>query len=191
MSPVRRAQFVVGALVALVVAAGCGDGIGGTGDKGYVDGSGVITQLEPADRRAPGDVAGETLDGDQVSLSQYLGKVVVINVWGSWCPPCRSEADDLAEAADVLQPQGVVFLGINTRDLSKANALAFQRTRAVPYASIYDPGGRNLLAFRGTLTPASIPSTVIIDEQGRVAASILGEVTSATTLINVVQDVSG
>lgn len=181
---------LAGALLTVLVTAGCAGNLGGTGDKGYVDGSGAITQLAPSERSKPGDVAGVTLEGAQVSLSQYLGKVVVINVWGSWCPPCRSEADDLAKAANELQPQGVVFLGINTRDMSKDNARAFQRERSMPYASIFDPGGKNLLAFRGTLTPASIPSTVIIDAQGRVAASILGEVTSARTLVDVVQDVS-
>lgn len=190
MTPVRRALVAACALLTVSVVAGCGDNLGGTGDKGFVAGSGVVTQLEPSDRSKPDDVAGETLDGDQVSLSQYLGKVVVINVWGSWCPPCRSEADDLIVAAEELQPKGVVFLGINTRDLSRENALAFQRQKDVPYASIFDPGGKNLLAFRGTLTPASIPSTVVIDAQGRVAASILGEITSARTLIGVVEDVS-
>lgn len=182
-------SLLAGALLTVLVTAGCSANLGGTGDKGYVDGSGAITLLEPSERSKPGNVAGETLDGDQVALSQYLGKVVVINVWGSWCPPCRAEVGDLVEAANELQPQGVVFLGINTRDMSKDAALAFQREKAVPYASIFDPGGKNLLAFRGTLTPASIPSTVIIDEEGRVAASILG-VTSATTLVDLVEDVS-
>jgi len=189
MTRSRRTALTACALLTSVVLAGCGGGLGGTGDKGYVTGGGTITQLDPADRNKPGNVAGETLDGEQVALSQYLGKVVVINVWGSWCPPCRSEADDLVEAAKQLQPTGVVFLGINTRDVSKDNALAFERSRGIPYASIFDPGGKNLTAFRGTLTPASIPSTVVIDAQGRVAASILGEVTSVTTLIDVVQDV--
>lgn len=189
MTHARRTALAACTLLTVAVIAGCGGNLGGTGDKGYVSGSGAITQLDPADRSKPGDVAGETLDGDQVSLAQYLGKVVVINVWGSWCPPCRSEADDLAVAAKELQPEGVVFLGINTRDLSKENALAFQRQKSVPYASIFDPGGKNLLAFQGTLTLASIPSTVVIDAQGRVAASILGEITSPRTLIGVVEDV--
>lgn len=183
-----RRSLLACALLTVLVTAGCAGNLGGTGDKGYVDGSGAITQLDVADRKKPGAVAGETLDGEQVALSQYLGKIVVINVWGSWCPPCRAEVGDLVEAANELQPQGVVFLGINTRDMSPGPALAFQREKGVPYASIFDPGGKNLLAFRGTLTPASIPSTVIIDAQGRVAASILG-VTTATTLIDVVEDV--
>jgi len=188
-----RAAATAALLLAVLATSGCAGGAGSTGDKGYVDGGaggGTITILPEAKREKPGTVAGTTLDGDQVSLAQYAGKVVVINVWGSWCPPCRQEADDLAKAANDLMPTGVVFLGINTRDTSKANALAFQRSRKVPYASIYDPGGRNLLAFHGRLSPNTIPSTVVIDAQGRVAASILGEVTSAVTLKDVVEDVA-
>jgi thiol-disulfide isomerase/thioredoxin len=184
----RRLLPAVLAAVALV-ASGCGNA-GGTGDKGYVDGEGVITVLPAADRKQPGEVSGETLEGKHVSLSSYAGKVVVVNVWGAWCPPCRAEADDLAAAARELAPQGVVFVGINTRDSSKDNGLSFQRTYDVPYPSIYDPSGRNLLAFHGTLTPNSIPSTVVIDAQGRVAASILGTVTSRTTLVDLVEEVS-
>jgi thiol-disulfide isomerase/thioredoxin len=176
-------------LAAALAASGCSN-VGGTGDKGYIDGEGVITVLPAADRKKPGDVSGETLAGEQLSLSSYAGKVVVVNVWGAWCPPCRAEADDVAAAAKELQPQGVVFVGINSRDSSQDNARAFERTYDMPYPSIYDPSGRNLLAFHGTLTPNSIPSTVIIDKEGRVAASVLGEVTSKTTLVDLVEEVS-
>lgn len=188
MTPTRRMLLSACSVLTALVIAGCGDTLGGTGNKGFVSGDGAITQLDPAERTRPGTVSGPTLEGTQVDLASYRGQVVVINVWGSWCGPCRSEADDLVTAAKELQPRNVVFLGINTRDLSKDNALAFQREREIPYASIYDPGGKNLLAFRGTLSPAAIPSTVVIDAEGRVAASILGEIT-ATTLINVVEDV--
>lgn len=174
----------------LLGAGGCANDVGSTGDKGYIDGKGVITVLPAADRKKPGDVSGETLEGEKLSLASYAGKVIVVNVWGSWCPPCRAEADELADAARELAPQGVVFVGINTRDSSPDNGLSFQRRYQVPYPSIYDPGGRNLLAFHRTLTPNSIPGTVVIDRQGRVAASILGEVTSRTTLVDLVEDVS-
>lgn len=186
-SPAALSALVLTLLLALLVA-GC-SGSDGTGDKGYVDGTGVITQLDPGDRDEPGEVSGTTLEGEDISLDDFRGKVVVVNVWGSWCPPCRAEADELVEAAERLQPGGeVAFLGINTRDNSSETALAFQRSRKVPYPSIFDPGGRTLLAFRGTLTPASIPSTVIIDRQGRVAASILGQLPSVTTLVELVTD---
>ena len=177
-------------LVCLLVLAGCG-GTEGTGDKGYIDGKGIITRLPAAERDKPGDVSGETLDGEQVALSDYAGKVVVLNVWAAWCPPCRAEAPELSAAAKELTPQGVVFLGIDSRDSNKAAARAFERRAGTPYPSIWDPSGRTLLAFRGTLTPTSIPSTVIIDKQGRVAASILGEVSSKTTLVDIVEDVQG
>ena len=85
----------------------------------------------------------------------------------------------------------MVFLGINTRDNGRDTALAFQESRDVPYSSIFDPGGRNLLAFRGTLPPQAIPSTVVVDAQGRVAASIIGPVPSVTTLVDVVEEVAG
>jgi peroxiredoxin len=90
-------------------------------------------------------------------------------------------------AAKVLRPRGVVFLGINSRDPSVAQARAFVRAYDVPYPSIYDPSGKTLLAFHGTLSPTSIPSTVVIDPRGRVAASILGEVTSKQTLIDLAE----
>jgi thiol-disulfide isomerase/thioredoxin len=186
--PPRR--LLLGLLSSLaLVASGCSN-IGSSGDQGYIDGKGVITVLSEKDRKAPGDVSGETLDGDELSLASYAGKVIVVNVWGSWCPPCRAEADDLAEASRQLAARGVVFVGINTRDSSKDNALSFDRRYDMPYPSIYDPGGRNLLAFHRTLTPNSIPSTVVIDQDGRVAASILGEVTSATTLVDLVDEVT-
>jgi len=186
-----RSRSLPALLAVLVLFAGGCSRVGSTGDKGYIDGEGVITLLPVAKRKAPGTVSGETLDGQQVSLASYAGKVVVVNVWGAWCPPCRAEADDLAAAARELAPKGVVFVGINSRDSSKDNARAFERTYDVPYPSIYDPGGRNLLAFHRTLTPNAIPSTVVIDAQGRVAASILGAVTSKTTLVDLVEDVAG
>ncbi len=135
-------------------------------------------------------MAGTTLEGRDLNLKQFAGKVVVLNVWGSWCAPCRKEATTLASAARELERDGVVFLGVNTKDTSEDNALAFQRRFDVPYPSFFDPSGRTLLAFRGTLPPSAIPSTVVIDAQGRVAASILGEVPSRRTLVDLVQDVA-
>ena len=171
------------------VTAGCGDAPE-TGDKGYIGGTGLITRLDVDERKKPGEVSGETLDGKKVSLDQYAGQVVVINVWGSWCPPCRKEAPALVEAARELAKDDVVFLGINTKDSSRDLGLAFERRYDVPYDSIYDPSGRNLLAFYGTLSPSAIPSTVVIDQEGRVAASILGEVPSRRTLVDLVHDVA-
>ena len=173
-------------LIALLAACGAA----GTGDKGYVGADGIITRLEPDERRVvEGDVSGETLDGEQWSLADQRGKVVVLNVWGTWCPPCRKEAPVLSEAARQLQSDGVVFMGINTRDSSPAQGRAFERNFKVAYPSLFDPDGRTLLSFRGTITPNAIPSTLVIDRDGKVAASVLGEITSARTLVGLVEDV--
>ena len=190
----KRPPRVPSILLALLVAGGLlltGCGASGTGDKGYIDGKGIITRL-PADDRKPvsSPVEGTTLAGDDWSLADHRGKVVVINVWGSWCPPCRKEAPTLAEAARTLKADGVEFIGINTRDIRESQGQAFERTFDVPYPSLFDPDGRTLLAFRGTLTPNAIPSTLVIDKKGRIAASILGEVTRASTLVGLVQDVN-
>ena len=184
----RPVRLLSAALLGSVVLTGCTDTPSGSGDAGFISGKGVITTLPVAERRAPGKVAGETIDGEQISLSDYAGKTVVVNVWGSWCAPCRSEAPALVAAAEELEDDDVAFLGINSRDLNQAAAKAFVRRFDVPYPSIYDQGGQTLLAFRGTLTANSIPSTVVIDEQGRVAARVLGEV-SKSTLVGLVEDV--
>jgi thiol-disulfide isomerase/thioredoxin len=174
-------------LVGSAVTA-CGDSAS-TGDKGYVDGEGIITRLAVDERKRPGEVSGTTLDGDPLSLEEYAGQVVVLNVWGSWCPPCRKEAGLLASASRTLAKEDVAFVGVNTKDSRPEQGLAFERRYGVPYPSFFDPAGRTLLAFHGTLNPSAIPSTVVLDEQGRVAASILGEVPSEKTLVELVRDV--
>ena len=184
----RRATAIAAVLLAGTVLSACSDDVGSSGDSGFVAGKGIITRLAVEDREEPGEVAGETLDGEPISLDDYEGKTVVVNVWGSWCAPCRAEAPDLAAASEELADDGVEFLGINSRDLDRAAAQAFQRRFEVPYPSIYDQQGKTLLAFRGTLSPNAIPSTVVIDDQGRVAASVIGEV-SKSTLVGLVEDV--
>ncbi len=184
----RRATAIAAVLLAGTVLSACSDDVGSSGDSGFVAGKGIITRLAVEDRKEPGEVAGETLDGEPISLEDYEGKTVVVNVWGSWCAPCRAEAPDLTAASEELADDGVEFLGINSRDLDRAAAQAFQRRFEVPYPSIYDQQGKTLLAFRGTLSPNAIPSTVVIDDQGRVAASVIGEV-SRSTLVGLVEDV--
>ena len=183
--PVR---LLLAVLVVGAVTSGC-DNSADTGDKGYVAGKGLITRLAVEERKKPREVSGTTLDGEDLSLGKYAGKVVVLNVWGSWCAPCRKEASLLGAAARELEADGVAFVGVNTKDSSPQQGLAFERRYDVPYPSFFDPSGRTLLAFRGTLIPSAIPSTVVMDEQGRVAASILGEVPSRQTLVDLVRDV--
>ena len=152
---------------------------------GYVSSNGLVTVVPEDERESAPNVSGPTLDGEQVSLRDYVGTVVVLNTWYSTCGPCRAEADDLVAAARQLGD--VQFLGLNIRD-SQAAAQSFQQTFDVPYPSIFDPTGSQLLQFPAGMAPIAVPTTLVIDADGRVAARILDE-TTATTLVGVVEDV--
>ncbi|MFD4912997.1 TlpA disulfide reductase family protein [Streptomyces virginiae] len=136
------------------------------------------TVIAPADRPAAPATAGDDLDGKPVGLDGFRGQVVVVNVWGSWCGPCRGEADDLARIERRTRDQGVRFLGINTRDPDRAAARSFVRAHGLDFPSLHDPTGELLLRFPpALLNPQAIPSTLVIDRRGRVAVSIGGAVT--------------
>lgn len=188
-SPRRAARLLVPLLLAVPLLAACG--AQGTNQGNYIDGGNVIKEMTPGHRSTVGQVEGETLEGKHVDLAGYRGKVVVVNLWWSQCPPCRAEEGDLTAAAHELMPKGVAFLGINSRDPARSEPLAYQHAFKVPYPSIYDPDGHTLLAFHGSVPPTAIPSTIVIDKQGQVAAIVLGAVTSATTVEDLVQDAGG
>jgi thiol-disulfide isomerase/thioredoxin len=171
-----------------VLLVGCSS-LQGTGDKGYVSGAGDVVEVEPRDREAPVTLSGRDLEGDRLSTERFRGKPVVAVVWGSWCAPCRAEAPDVVAAAREVGDRAQ-FVGINIRDASTEQARSFVRTFDVPYPSYFSPDGEAMLAFSGTLTPNSIPSFVVLDADGRVAASIIGELPSRTTLVEVVEDVA-
>lgn len=176
-------------MVACALAlTGCSS-LEGAGDKGYVSGNGAVTELSAGDREGPISLSGDGLDGGTIDLADYRGKVVVINVWGAWCTECREEAPDLVEVANASDPDEVAFLGIDVRDPSRDNAQRYEKTFKIPYPSLYDPSGATLLEFHGTLTPNAVPSTIVLDRKGRVAASILGVLPSKTTLSNVIDKV--
>ena len=148
----RRACLALVVLLVGTALSACGSDAS-TGDKGYVDGEGIITRLPVDERRKPGPVAGKTLEGRELDLKQYVGRVVVLNVWGSWCPPCRSEATALAGASRDLTASGVAFVGINAKDSGTDQGKAFQRHYDVPYPSLYDPSGRMCTTFAGADRP--------------------------------------
>lgn len=173
------ASVLAGAAFAGTVAllAGCTNTAGGVGDTGYV-GTPVtgVTNYTPAQRVNAPVLSGTTLDGKQLSMSDYRGKVIVVNVWGSWCGPCRREAPALEETFAKFQGKGVQFLGINTQD-NDAAALAFVSTASIKYPSLQDPDETLLLQLKTIVPPTDIPSTVIVDASGKLAARIIGEVT--------------
>jgi thiol-disulfide isomerase/thioredoxin len=182
-----RARFPALLLVCALALAGC-TSLEGTGDKGFVSGAGQVVQVAADERDDPIELAGEDLEGDPLELADFRGEPVVVTVWGSWCAPCREEAPEVVAAAGELG-EDAQFVGINLRDSNQAQAQGFVRTFDVPYPSFYSPDGKAMLAFDGTLTPNSIPSFVVLDEEGRVAASIVGTLPSRTTLVELVRDV--
>ena len=161
----------------MLVLAGCGTAP--TAEGGFVGGDGSLTIVPVAERRPAPQVTGELLGGGTFDSDDLVGKVIVYNVWGSWCAPCRKEAPAL-EAASRETAGKAWFVGINTRDLSPEPALAFVRAFDVTFPSVYDPDGRELLKFGTDLPPSAIPTTIVVDAEGRVAARVLGEVTEGT-----------
>jgi len=174
-------------LLCVVSLTGCSS-LDGAGDKGYVTGEGQVVQVAAAQRGQPVELAGEDLEGRPVSLADERGRVVVVNVWWSGCPPCREEMPTLV---DVAERTDASFVGINIRDSDQAQARAFTRTYDVPFPSVFDPSGEALLSFEGVLSPRAVPSTVVLDQEGRVAASVIGPVPSEATLEGLIEDAGG
>ncbi|NEC11344.1 TlpA family protein disulfide reductase [Streptomyces sp. SID8014] len=174
----RRLSLTAGAAVGALLLTACGEGDGGTTQSGsganFVAGKDGISKVAKGERKEAPRLRGETLDGGTFDLADHRGKVVVVNVWGSWCAPCRAEAPNLAKVAEDTADQGVQFVGLNTRDFNKGPAVAFEKDYEVEYPSIYDPQGKQILRFpRGSLSPQAIPSTVVIDRDGKIAARTL------------------
>jgi len=178
MSPARSARLVVVALMTLVLSA-CLSGVEDTGDDGFISGDGEITFVDPGKRQAAPELSGTGLDGKQISSKDYAGKVLVVNLWGSWCPPCRKEAPALAKVSAELADQNVQFLGLLTKD-DAASAIAFNAKAGIEYPSIDDASGRNQAGFADSLPSMAIPTTWVIDANGDVAARVMGEVSEAT-----------
>jgi thiol-disulfide isomerase/thioredoxin len=138
-----------------------------------------VTVYAPNERAPAPQLQGRTLDDAAFDVDDLIGDVVVVNVWGSWCGPCRAETPGLVRIANATAEQGVSFVGIDTRD-SLAGASAFVRNYEVPYPSVFDPDGRALLAFRAVIPSAAIPSTLVLDREGSVAARVIGAVDEGT-----------
>lgn len=191
----RRARGAMGVAVGLTVAlavAGCStssDSISaqakqGSG-KGYVAGDGTIEQISPGDRSTQITVFGTTLDGAALDTADWHGKVVVVNTWGSWCPPCNAEAPDLQQAWQSFQGKDVEFVGVDIRD-SPETGLAFQRKFGLTYPSLRWDGGSVLLQLKGKAS--ATPTTLVIDRTGRLAGRVSGRV-DRSTLAGLVDDV--
>ncbi|GGT31115.1 TlpA family protein disulfide reductase [Streptomyces purpureus] len=175
----RRTLLAVGALSAALALTACSSDSngksGGGGDTNFVASTGGVETVAKGERKAPNKLVGETLDGKQLDVADLKGKVVVMNLWGSWCPPCRAEAPHFAKVSKELKAKGVEFVGINTRDPNKQPAIAFEKDYGITYPSLYDPAGKLIVnGFpKGSLNPAGIPSTIVLDKDGKIAGRAL------------------
>ncbi|MCZ9346589.1 TlpA family protein disulfide reductase [Streptomyces sp. TRM76130] len=141
----------------------------------YTTGADGIATAPKGDREATNGIEGETLQGEQLNVESEQGKIVVINVWGSWCAPCREETPFLVKVAKEMEGEGVNFIGVNTRD-TRSRATAFEQDHGVTYPSLFDPTGKVILyGFpEGIVNPQTVPTTVVLDREGRIAARAFG-----------------
>ena len=172
----------------MLTLAGCSS-LQGTGDKGYISGDGQITQYDADDRGDAIGLEGDSVSGEPIDVADLRGEVLVVNVWWSGCGPCRAEMPMLVEAAADVK-NDAAFLGINIRDNSAAPARAFMENYGATYPSIYDPSGKALLAFSGEVSPQTVPTTLVLDREGRVAATVRGPLPSKLTLVELVKEVA-
>ncbi len=190
----RRLAVLV---IVAVLVTGCSTGDdavaqGGTFEFVAPGGKTDIRYDPPAGRGRPGPLSGpDLLDTSKtISLNDFVGKVVVINVWGQWCGPCRAEIGQLQKVYDQTRELGVAFLGIDVRDNDIDAPRDFVKDRGVTFPSIYDPAMRTMIAFGGKYPTTVIPSTVVLDREHRVAAVFLRELL-AEDLLPVVQRLAG
>lgn len=175
----RAVRVIAGFAMAGVITgcAGSNAAQGGPGgsDNRFIEGDGSVKVVKAAERKQPPKVGGSTLADKPLELAGLKGKVVVVNFWASWCPPCRGEAPTLEKIYGEQKAKGVEFVGVDIKD-GKDGAKAYERKFKITYPSLYDQDGRITLAFR-EVPPNAIPSTLVLDRQGRVAVRIIGATT--------------
>ncbi|CDP85466.1 MULTISPECIES: TlpA disulfide reductase family protein [Mycolicibacterium] len=179
-SSLARVSAAVLAGLVLLTACSTGDDAvaqGGTFEFVAPGGKTDIFYDPPEKRSTPGKLSGPELTDPNktISLEDFAGQVVVINVWGQWCGPCRAEIGELQKVYEATRRDGVQFLGIDVRDNNRDAAIDFVTDRKVTFPSIYDPAMRTMIAFGGKYPTTVIPSTVVLDRQHRVAAVFLRE----------------
>ena len=175
--PVRKLALVLFCL-SVSACATPNASIQNSGDAGFISGDGTATFLQVEQRNSAPELTALDFKGKAIDLNDYKNKVIVLNVWGSWCGPCRKEASELQALYLKNKESGVEFIGINIRD-SKVSAEKFITNFGITYPNIFDRDGVKLLGFKDTLPANAIPSTLLIDKNGKVAARQLGPIDRA------------
>ncbi len=207
----RRSAIVALAAASALLLAGCSsdplaDQYREGSGKNYIAGDGTISEFDASQRGEPIEFSGETVEGGTFDSADTLGGVTVVNFWYAGCAPCRVEApileevsqsfgvgapsdgDETTDTAAAVENPGVAFVGVNVRDQA-GTAASFEQTYGVSYPSILDVNdGTAQLAFAGDVPPAAVPTTIVLDRQGRVAARVLGQLTDASILESIIDD---
>lgn len=196
MSLRRTATAVAFTLSAALLLAGCsseGSDLASQyqegSDKGYVSGDGTSLSIPTAERTEPVEFSGVDESGETFGSDDTAGEVTVVNFWYAGCAPCRVEAPDLVTAFDEYSDEGVQFVGVNTRD-QVAQAQQFSQEFDIEYPSIMDnAGGRSVQrAFAGQVPLNAVPTTLVLDREGRVAHRVLGQLASASQLSTLIDE---
>jgi thiol-disulfide isomerase/thioredoxin len=156
--------------------------------KNYIAGDGTISEFAEPQRGDRIEFSGGTVDGGTFDSAESLGDVTVVNFWYAGCAPCRVEAPILEEVSQQFASSGepVTFVGVNVRDQA-GTAASFEESYGVTYPSILDvESGTAQLAFAGPVPPAAVPTTIVLDQEGRVAARVLGQLTEASILESII-----
>ena len=189
----RLAPLLAGLAAGALLLSGCSadplaDQYREGSNKGFIAGDGSVTEIALADRGEAIEFSGVTETGETMASADTQGEVLVVNFWYASCAPCRAEAADLQSINAKFENAGARFLGVNVRDQAP-NAIAFNETYSVTYPSVLDVDtGAMQLAFSGSIPPNAVPTTLVLDAEGRVAARILGQVTSPSILETLIRD---
>ena len=184
----RTERWILRVILALGAASAVALGIGLTQTRSLepsVNGQATgdarvgVERYDVAERAPMPELSGRDLDGARLATSDFTGQVLVLNVWGSWCSPCREEAPALAQLARATAAEPVRFIGLDTRD-NVGSAQAFVRGFEIPYPSFDDRDGEVLRELTGIVPVNAVPSTVFVDSRGQVAARVIGPVDAAT-----------
>lgn len=157
--------------------------------KNYIAGDGTVTEIVPENRTEPITFTGTSETGSTLASGDYLGNVLVVNFWYAGCAPCRAEAPSLEKVYQSTKADGANFMGVNVRDQA-ATVVTFDKTFGITYPSIVDLDGQAQLSFASNVPPNAVPTTLVLDAQGRVAARILGQLADPSILQTLVNDIS-
>jgi thiol-disulfide isomerase/thioredoxin len=192
MARATAAAVISAAVIVLIGLSGCASTLSpvtepSSSDPRYAT-NGAVTEIAPKDRGKPIRIAGTLNTGEEITVGEWNGTVVVANFWYAGCGPCRAEARDIEAVYKKVQSQGVIFVGVNVRDQADT-AKTYDAEFGITYPTFLDANtGALQLAFAGEVAPNAVPTTVVIDRKGRVASRILGQLPSPSILQTLISD---